>query len=282
MFYPEPVSRLVLADLNPAQHRASTYGEGPLLVIAGAGTGKTKTLAARVAYLIDQGVTPDRILLLTFSRRAAQEMLGRAGQLVGRTQAAKVWGGTFHAVANRLLRVHGHAVGVPPNFTVLDQSDCADLLNLIRTEQGLAESKRRFPKKDTLAAIYSRTVNSSVKLSQVLERWFPWCADELDDLRGVFQAYLARKREQAVLDYDDLLLFWKTLLQAPQAGELIAGSFDHVLVDEYQDTTALQAAVLVGMRRSLKNITVVGDDAQSIFSFRAATVKNILHFPDQF
>src|SRR5690349_1383794 len=148
MFYPEPVSRLVLADLNPAQHRAATYGDGPLLVIAGAGTGKTKTLAARVAYLIDQGVAPDRTLLLTFSRRAAQEMLNRAGQLVGRTQVGKVWGGTFHAVANRLLRVHGNAVGVPPNFTVFDQSDAADLMNLIRVELGLADTKRRFPKKD--------------------------------------------------------------------------------------------------------------------------------------
>ncbi len=282
MFYPEPVSRLVLADLNPAQHRAATYGDGPLLAIAGAGTGKTKTLAARVAYLIDQGVPPERILLLTFSRRAAQEMLGRAGQMVGRTQVAKVWGGTFHAVANRLLRVHGHAVGVPPNFTVLDQSDCADLMNLIRTEQGWSESKRRFPKKDTLAAIYSRTVNTSIKLGQVLETWFPWCADDLDDMRGVFQMYLARKREQAVLDYDDLLLFWKALLQAPQAGELIAGSFDHVLVDEYQDTNALQADILASLRRSSRNITVVGDDAQAIYSFRAATVKNILAFPERF
>ena len=282
MFYPEPVSRLVLADLNPAQHRAATYGHGPLLVIAGAGTGKTKTLAARVAYLIDQGVAPERILLLTFSRRAAQEMLGRAGQLVGRTQVGKVWGGTFHAVANRLLRVHGHAVGVPPNFTVLDQSDCADLMNLIRAELRLAESKRRFPKKDTLAAIYSRTVNTNVKLGQVLETWFPWCADDLDDMRGVFQTYLVRKREQAVLDYDDLLLFWKALLQAPQVSELIAGSFDHVLVDEYQDTNALQADILLGMRRSLRNITVVGDDAQAIYSFRAATVRNILAFPEQF
>ena len=282
MFYPEPVSRLVLADVNPAQHRAATYGDGPLLVIAGAGTGKTKTLAARVAYLIDQGIAPERILLLTFSRRAAQEMINRAGQMVGRTQVTKVWGGTFHAVANRLLRVYGHAVGVPPNFTVLDQSDCADLMNLIRAEQLLGESKRRFPKKDTLAAIYSRTVNTNIKLSQVLETWFPWCADDVDPMRTVFQTYLARKRQQAVLDYDDLLLFWKALLQAPQVGELIAGSFDHVLVDEYQDTNALQADVLVSMRRSLKNITVVGDDAQAIYSFRAATVRNILTFPQQF
>ena len=271
-----------LEELNPAQRDAVTHGDGPLLVVAGAGTGKTKTLACRVAHLIERGVPPERILLLTFTRRAAAEMLRRAGEFTGQGAAGKVWGGTFHAVANRLLRYYGRAIGLPDAFTVMDQGDAADLINLIRGELGLGSNKRRFPRKETLLAIYSRTVNAQDKLGGVLEAQFPWCRKEQDDIREIFGRYVERKREQHVVDYDDLLLFWGALAAAPGVGDTVADRFDHVLVDEYQDTNAIQAEILIGMRRNVKNIMVVGDDAQSIYSFRAATIRNILDFSIRF
>jgi DNA helicase-2/ATP-dependent DNA helicase PcrA len=298
-------------ELNSAQREAVTHGSGPLLVVAGAGTGKTRTLACRVAHVIDRGAPPERILLLTFTRRAAAEMLARAARLIERPSdpsipagpiappaaargAGRVWGGTFHAVANRLLRHHGRAVGVRPDFTVMDQADAADLMNLIRGELGLAERSRRFPRKETLAAIYSRMINAASSLGEVLERDFPWCLDERDGIRSVFESYTERKRQQNVLDFDDLLLYWNALARAElrSAGRTgtagrtgIAGLgdlFDHILVDEYQDTNALQAEILQGMRACNQNLTVVGDDTQSIYAFRSATVRNILEFPDRF
>jgi DNA helicase-2/ATP-dependent DNA helicase PcrA len=268
--------------LNPAQREAVIHAEGPLLVVAGAGTGKTWTLACRVAHLIERGVRPERILLLTFTRRAAREMLGRAGRLTGREVGGRVWGGTFHAVANRLLRLHGRSLGLSPDFTVMDQSDTADLMNLIRGELGLDTRERRFPRKETLAAIHSRTVNAGTKLPDILKRDFPWCADEVEGIRAVFQRYGQRKREQHVLDFDDLLLYWKALVADPAAAEPVVRRFDHVLVDEYQDTNALQADVLEGLHAGTGNIVVVGDDAQAIYSFRSATVRNILEFPERF
>jgi DNA helicase-2/ATP-dependent DNA helicase PcrA len=276
-----------LADLNPAQRAAATAGEGPVLIIAGAGTGKTKTLAARVAYLIDQGVPPGRILLLTFTRRASAEMLSRAGRLLparhGSAVASQVWGGTFHAVANRLLRTYGRAVNLAPEFTVLDQSDAQDLVALIRNDLGFAKSKRRFPRKETILAIYSRMVNSRQKLGEVLEKDYPWCSEDADGIKQIIQAYTLRKRAGNVLDYDDLLLFWHALTQSGTPGSRdIADRFDHILVDEYQDTNAVQAEILQAMRARKPNIMVVGDDAQSIYSFRAATIRNILDFPKQF
>ncbi len=269
-------------ELNSQQLRAATHGSGPLLIIAGAGTGKTKTLAHRVAHLIDEGTPPERLLLLTFTRRAAQEMLRRAGELVGETQSSQVWGGTFHAVANRMLRAYGRAIGLPPEFTVMDQGDAADLMNLIRDDLGLGEGKRRFPKKDTLADIYSRLVNARQRLSDVLETSYPWCSGEIEGIRQVFAAYIERKRQQGVLDYDDLLLHWHALTRAEIAGDLVANLFDHILVDEYQDTNVAQLEILREMRRHNSNLTVVGDDAQAIYSFRAATVRNILDFPTHF
>jgi DNA helicase II / ATP-dependent DNA helicase PcrA len=271
-----------LDELNPAQRRAATHPGGPVLVIAGAGTGKTKTLASRVAWLIERGVSPDRILLLTFTRRAAAEMLGRAARLTGQGTAGQVWGGTFHATSNRLLRQYGRALGLAPDFTVIDQADAADLMNLIRGDLRLGEAKRRFPQKQTLAAIYSRSVNGRTKLGEVIQRYFPWCADELDGIRQIFEAYTKRKRDGNVLDYDDLLLYWHALCTAPGVGETVGGRFDHLLVDEYQDTNLIQAEILLGMRREQRDLMVVGDDAQSIYSFRAATVRNILDFPQQF
>ena len=271
-----------LKDLNPAQRDAVTHGDGPLLVVAGAGTGKTRTLASRVAWLIGQGVSPDRILLLTFTRRAAAEMLRRAGHLTSADVAGSVWGGTFHAVGNRLLRYYGQGIGLDAGFTVMDQGDSADLMNLIRGELGLGSKKRRFPRKETLLAIYSRTVNAREKLADTLGVHFPWCRAEQGDVQAVFQRYVERKREQNVLDFDDLLLYWHILCTEPGIGDAVGGRFDHVLVDEYQDTNAIQAETLLGMRRGINNIMVVGDDAQSIYSFRAATVRNILDFPNHF
>ena len=273
------------AELNPEQRAAATHVGGPLLIVAGAGTGKTTTLAARVAWLVaERAIPPERVLLLTYSRRAARELLGRAQRMTGRADAGRVWGGTFHAVANRLLRIHGRTLGLSPAFTVLDQADGADVMNLLREELGFATRGRRFPRKDTLASIHSRVVNAGVKLDDVLQRWYPWCVDEVDGIREIFRAYVERKRAQQTLDYDDLLLFWKALAESPVAGPQLASMFDHVLVDEYQDTNAIQADVLEAMRPvgTERNLTVVGDDAQAIYGFRAATVRNILEFPERF
>jgi len=271
-----------MQTLNPAQREAVTHGDGPLLVVAGAGTGKTWTLACRVAHLVDRGVRPERILLLTFTRRAAREMLGRAGRLTGREIGGRVWGGTFHAVANRLLRLHGRSLGLSPHFTVMDQTDTADLMNLIRGELGLDARDRRFPRKETLAAIHSRAVNAGAKLIDVLKRDFPWCNEEADGIRAIFVAYGQRKREQHVLDYDDLLLYWKALVADRATAGPVVRRFDHVLVDEYQDTNAMQADILEGLHAGTRNVAVVGDDAQAIYSFRSATVRNILEFPERF
>src|SRR5688500_16957703 len=270
-------------DLNPEQQAAVRHGEGPLLIVAGAGSGKTMTLAARVASLIERGTRPERILLLTFSRRASREMVSRAARLAT-SDTGRGWGGTFHAIGNRLLRVHGRALGLTPDFTVLDQADAADVMNLLRDELGYSSRERRFPRKDTLAAIYSRTVNAGERLVDVLKRHYPWCLDETEGIVDIFRAYTERKRRQHVLDYDDLLLFWKALATSPATGAQLAAMFDHVLVDEYQDTNALQADILEGMRpaEGPRNVTVVGDDAQAIYGFRAATVKNILEFPERF
>jgi DNA helicase-2/ATP-dependent DNA helicase PcrA len=273
----------VFDDLNPEQRAAVDHGDGPLLIVAGAGSGKTMTLAARVASLIERGTRPERILLLTFSRRAAREMVSRAQRMLAE-DAGRVWGGTFHAIGNRLLRVHGRALGLSPDFTVLDQADGADVMNLLRDELGFSGRDRRFPRKDTLAAIYSRTVNAGERLVDVVRRHYPWCLDEAEGIREIFRAYTERKRRQHVLDYDDLLLFWKALATSPATGPMLAEMFEHILVDEYQDTNTLQADILEGMRPGggPRNLTVVGDDAQAIYGFRAATVRNILEFPERF
>jgi DNA helicase-2/ATP-dependent DNA helicase PcrA len=270
-----------LDELNDRQREAVTHEEGPLLVVAGAGSGKTLTLACRVAWLIAHGVGARRILLLTFTRRASRVMLGRARQLTGSDSSTEAWGGTFHAVASRLLRSYGRAVGVHPDFTVLDQADAADLFDLIRGELGLGGGRRRFPSKGTLATIYSRTVNAGVGLSEVIRSDFPWCSDEIEGIRSIFRSYAGRKRRQNVLDYDDLLLYWKALSQS-QGSRPLPALFDHILVDEYQDTNGLQAEILKGMWNGQGSLTAVGDDAQAIYSFRSATNRNILEFPTVF
>ncbi len=271
-----------LEELNEQQRRAATHGDGPLLVIAGAGTGKTKTLACRVAYLMAQGVAAERILLLTFTRRAAAEMISRARNLSDRPDAASVWGGTFHAMANRILRIYHSAVGLPDDFTIMDQSDGADLMNVLRTDMGFGKGDRRFPRKETLVKIYSRTIAAQEGLRDVVKRFYPWCADDTDGIAELFEAFVDRKRKHGLLDYDDLLLFWNVLCDVSPAADTVADRFDHVLVDEYQDTNALQSDILWHLRKRNKNLCVVGDDAQSIYSFRAATVRNILDFPDQY
>jgi DNA helicase-2/ATP-dependent DNA helicase PcrA len=273
-----------LDELNPQQRAAVTHGQGPLLVVAGAGTGKTKTLAYRVAYLISQGVDPGRILLLTFTRRAAEEMLRRAAGIVARGThvTGRVWGGTFHSIANRLLRTYAAAAGVGRDFTVLDQGDAEDLMNLVRHQMGLHGKEKRFPRKGTCLAIYSRCVNSGEDLKTVLARDFPWCENWENELREAFKRYVVCKQERNVLDYDDLLLYWMGLAEDPRLADDIGGRFDHVLVDEYQDTNVIQARILKGIRSRNDNVMVVGDDAQSIYRFRGATVRNMLDFPKQF
>ncbi|HEV2309021.1 MAG TPA: ATP-dependent helicase, partial [Acidimicrobiia bacterium] len=265
-------------ELNPAQRRVVEHGDGPLLVVAGAGTGKTNTLAARVAALLARGVVPERILLLTFTRRAAAEMLERAGRLTDPTTSRRVWGGTFHAMAHRLLRVHGAALGLDAAFSVLDQADAADLMGLVRGECA-AETHGRFPRQDTLLAIYSRVANTQRPLRDVLADAFPWCSVDAATLAGIFREYVERKTAQHLLDFDDLLLYWARATADEHVGERLAGLFDHVLVDEYQDTNALQAEIVRAMTRRSQGVMAVGDDAQAIYGFRAATVRNILDFP---
>jgi DNA helicase II / ATP-dependent DNA helicase PcrA len=273
-----------LNDLNPQQCEAVTSGNGPLLVVAGAGSGKTKTLACRVAFLIANGTPPEKILLLTFTRRAAREMLSRAASALGRDSAltSQVWGGTFHAVANRLLRVYGRAVSLAPEFTILDQSDCEDMMDVIRHKTVDAKSKGRFPGKSTLLAVYSRRMNSGNNLDTIISTLYPWCERWKKELKSIFKEYVGLKQERNILDYDDLLAYWRHLLDHPAAGDACAARFDHILVDEYQDTNRTQAEILLAMRRANKNIMAVGDDAQSIYGFRAATVRNMLDYPALF
>ncbi|MHC5112335.1 MAG: ATP-dependent helicase [Planctomycetota bacterium] len=271
-----------LDRLNPAQRQAVVWGEGPLLIVAGAGTGKTRTLASRVAYLIKQGTAPDRILLLTFTRRAAAQMIGQVREIIQTAETSAVWHGTFHSVSNRLLRTYGKAVGLSADFTVMDQGDSADTLNIIRADLGFTRTKKRFPRKVTLNKIYSHTVNAQIALSDVLKKHFPWCMDDQEAIASIFRSYVERKRENNVLDYDDLLLFWRALVTASPVTDTLADRFDHLLVDEYQDTNALQSDIVKGMRKNSTNVAVVGDDAQAIYSFRAATVRNILDFPQLF
>jgi DNA helicase-2/ATP-dependent DNA helicase PcrA len=279
--------------LTEQQRAAVDHDGGHLLIVAGAGTGKTTTLASRLAALANRGVPAERILLLTFSRRAASELVRRAEAEAGHDVARRTWGGTFHAVANRLLRRHGWAVGLDPAFTVLDQADTADLLAMVRSERSEADApadghvdepqpvEKRRAKKDTMAAILSRVVNTTTPLSSVLRESFPWCVDEQAELRATFEAYRARKRAAHVLDYDDLLLGWSSLLHSPAAPTL-RSQFDHVLVDEYQDTNAQQADLLFELAAGGATVTAVGDDAQAIYGFRNATQRNILEFPERF
>ncbi len=287
-----------LEGLNPEQRRAVEHGfvergagaPGPLLVIAGAGSGKTMTLAHRVAHLIVKGAEPRRILLMTFSRRAAAEMTRRVERIlwtltrqrIGGATSALSWAGTFHAMGARLLRLYAREIGLDPAFTIHDREDSADLLNLLRHQLGFSKTKARFPTKGTCLAIYSRSTNAEQPLEEVLRTSFPWCADWAQALKQLFAAYVEAKQRQSVLDYDDLLAYWAQMMSDPGLAAEIGGRFDHVLVDEYQDTNRLQASILLALKPDGRGLTVVGDDAQAIYSFRAATVRNILDFPGCF
>jgi DNA helicase II / ATP-dependent DNA helicase PcrA len=290
-----PTAATYLDGLNYEQRRAVEHGVSqgstvapPLLVIAGAGSGKTNTLAHRVAHLIVNGADPGRILLMTFSRRAAAEMTRRATGIVAKlggnnpSLATLQWAGTFHAIGARLLREYAERIGLDPAFTIHDREDSADLMNLVRHEQGFSKAERRFPAKGTCLAIYSRCVNAEAPLEQVVDRFFPWCASWTNELKQLFAAYVEAKQAQNVLDYDDLLLCWAQMMSDVALAQDVGGRFDHVLVDEYQDTNRLQSSILLALKPGGAGLTVVGDDAQSIYSFRAATVRNILDFPDQF
>jgi DNA helicase-2/ATP-dependent DNA helicase PcrA len=291
-----PADATYLAKLNAEQRRAVEHGgdavnkAAPLLIIAGAGSGKTNTLAHRVAHLIVGGVDPRRILLLTFSRRAAAEMQRRVERITAQVFSAQTgtaaghlnWSGTFHAIGARLLREYARDIGIDQAFTIHDREDSADLMNLVRHELGFSKTRKRFPMKGTCLSIYSRAVNAETLLNEVLGRFFPWCAEWEAELRALFAAYVEAKQKQNVLDYDDLLLYWAQMMFEGAIAQEIAARFDHVMVDEYQDTNRLQASILLGLKPTGRGLTVVGDDAQSIYSFRAATVRNILDFPGHF
>ncbi|WPB56140.1 ATP-dependent helicase [Xylophilus sp. GOD-11R] len=264
---------------------------GPLLIVAGAGSGKTTTLAHRVANLVLHGADPQRILLLTFSRRAAVDMERRVGGVLQKvlgtagvqgTTPSLPWAGTFHGVGARLLREHAVAIGLDENFTIHDRGDAEDLMGIVRHELGFSATARRFPMKGTCLGIYSRCVNTRAPLAEVLRDAYPWCAEWEAELKRLFGAYVDAKQQQNIVDYDDLLLFWADMAADPALGALLGERFDHVLVDEYQDTNRLQAAILLGIKPRGDGLTVVGDDAQAIYSFRGATVRNILDFPAQF
>ncbi len=287
-----------LEKLNPEQRRAVEHGIGdkdtapgmPLLVIAGAGSGKTNTLAHRVAHLIVNGADPRRILLMTFSRRAAAEMTRRverisrqvSGDSAPVRNGALSWAGTFHGIGARLLRDYAEEIGLYPAFTIHDREDAADLMNLLRHEFGFSKMEKRFPTKGTCLAIYSRCVNAEEPVEEVLRTSFPWCSNWASELSKLFAGYVEAKQRQNVLDYDDLLLYWAQMVSDSQLADEIGARFDHVLVDEYQDTNRLQASILLALKPNGRGLTVVGDDAQSIYSFRAATVRNILDFPAHF
>jgi ATP-dependent DNA helicase UvrD/PcrA len=276
---PSKLSLDYAGELNTQQLAAVTAGEGPALVIAGAGSGKTRTLVFRVAYLIESGVNPASILLLTFTRKAAQEMLKRVGMLIG-SQSDRVCGGTFHSVANLLLRRYGRPIGLEPGFTILDRGDAEDLISLLRAQHGLHDKDKRFPRKGTIAEIFSKVENTLQSLEEVVLEEFPHFSEHLQDLEKLRQAYAAAKLQRQLLDYDDLLTKLRELLTREESvRETISRTFRHILVDEYQDTNRLQADVVRLLASTHRNVAVVGDDSQSIYAFRGATFRNIMEFP---
>ncbi len=268
--------------LNPAQYEAVITTEGPVLVIAGAGTGKTQTLVYRVARLVESGVNPQSILLLTFTRKAAQEMLRRAAALID-SRCEKVSGGTFHSFANMILRKFAEKIGYPNNFTILDQSDAEDVINLIRTNLGFDKQRKRFPKKQTLYDIISLAINKQTTIEHILSTQYPQFIEFLDDIKLLKDEYEKFKKKNALLDYDDLLLKLKELLEKDEDfRRYIHKNYKYIMVDEYQDTNKLQAEIVKLLGGTSRNIMVVGDDSQSIYSFRGANFKNIINFPQDF
>ena len=269
-------------ELNPSQYEAAVSHKGPLLVLAGAGSGKTRTLVFRVARMVEEGIDPASILLLTFTRRAAEEMLQRVEALLG-SRCDRVTGGTFHSFANTILRRYAQLLGFANAFTILDRSDSEDVINLIRSRMGLDKKERRFPRKQTILEILSLAANKTCGVAAVLDEQFPHLFDELDELGQIADYYRDYKRERSLLDYDDLLSYLRELLRGhPELAERLSRTFHYIMVDEYQDTNRLQADIVRLLAHSHDNVMAVGDDAQSIYSFRGATVRNIFEFPDLF
>ncbi len=278
----KPLSRDYAQELNPQQLAAVEVVNGPALVIAGAGSGKTRVLVYRVARLIDMGIDPASILLLTFTRRSAQEMLTRVGLLIG-PQSDRVTGGTFHSVANVLLRRYGRTIGLETGFTILDRGDSEDLVNLVRAQIGLTETGKRFPRKKTIADLFSKCANTLQSLEDVLLAEYSHFGDYLGELTKLREAYESTKRQRQLVDYDDLLTRLRELLTVDEpTRRIISDTYRYILVDEYQDTNRLQAEVVLNVAATHENVMVVGDDSQSIYSFRGATFRNIMEFPALF
>jgi DNA helicase II / ATP-dependent DNA helicase PcrA len=268
----------VLDQLNESQRRAATHAGGPLLVLAGAGTGKTRTLVARTARLRAQGIEASRILLLTFTRRAADDMLARVAALIaapGADSGGRICGGTFHSVAHRIIRAHAESFALPPAFSVIDPSDVADVMDTLRTDHGLAGTGRRAPRAPVCADIYSRCVNTQASIADVIAGSFPWCAEYKAQLAALFRAFVARKRARGLVDFDDLLLLWRAALADDQAGTALRKLFDAVLVDEYQDVNTVQADIVRLLRPDGNGLTCVGDDAQAVYGFRGADPEHL-------
>ena len=264
----------VLDGLNVDQRAAATHQGSPLLILAGAGTGKTGTLVARAAWLREQGIQPSRILLLTFTRRAADDMLARA-QPPGMQAAERIFGGTFHAVAHRIIRSHAESFALPPEFSVIDTTDIADIMDTLRDEHGLTGTGRRAPRAATCADIYTRCVSTGIQLADVVVAGYPWCVPFTEQLAGLFGAFVAFKRQHGLVDFDDLLLLWRAALADPAAGAALRALFDAVLVDEYQDVNAVQADIVRLLRPGGDGLTCVGDDAQAIYAFRGADPEHL-------
>jgi len=274
-------SASALDGLNQEQRLAAAHPGGPLLILAGAGTGKTRTLVARAAWLCEQGVQPGRILLLTFTRRAADDMLSRAAPRA-RSASGRINGGTFHAIAHRIIRQHAESFSLPPQFTVIDPADVADLLDARRVDHGLVGTQRRAPRAAVCAEIYTRCVNTQMTVADVVRGGFPWCTDYTGQLAELFRAYVAHKRSHGLVDFDDLLLLWRAALADPAAGPVLRGMFDAVLVDEYQDVNAVQADIVRLLAPEAGCLTCVGDDAQAIYAFRGADPEHLRRLADTF
>lgn len=278
-----PTFRIHYADeLNAAQLAVVETIDGPILVIAGAGTGKTRTLVYRVARMIEMGIPPGHILLLTFTRKSSQDMLRRASMLVG-PRAEQVEGGTFHSFANHTLRHYATRLGYQSSFSILDQSDCEDVVNLLRTRLGVEAKKRRFPRKQTIVSMISSSVNRMTALREIVESDYPQYRTEIDEIEALARSYQEYKRAHDLMDYDDLLVNMVLLLEKHEdVRERLADMHRYIMVDEYQDTNKLQHEIVHRLAGARRNVMVVGDDSQSIYSFRGANFRNIMDFPDHF
>ena len=251
-----------------------------MVILAGAGTGKTRTLTARVASLVDRGVPPERILLLTFTRRAADDMMARAAAVCTRPEAARrLQGGTFHAVAHQVVSTHTEALGLPEAMSVLDRADSVDAMDLLRHDHGLADAGARMPTASALVDLYSRAVSTGTPARTVLTRDFPWLEPHVDGIVELFRGYVTRKRSRGLLDFDDLLLAWRVVAGRSEVGAAIAARWDHVLVDEYQDVNQTQVDIVRMLRPTGEGLTVVGDDAQAIYGFRGSDSAHLLTSP---